>query len=220
MKLALSDPFWVNRQLALEFILEQDLNIQKTILEKVIKMAPSDPKPQVRALAFKILSQNSFDRKKAILEIGIKDSSISVSQAAYKAYIKEGYPDLAEKISSIPKEEQKTYGSIVADFYASKKGSESFLWFKNSLADPSFSDPYELIHSFGKFMQISDSTTTREGLDLVYNLSIERKKAEIIIATYQILKNFQNWPDVKNKRKKIKEVNKSEEFGEVLDYLE
>jgi aminopeptidase N len=220
MKLALSDPFWVNRQLALEFILEQDLLIQKTILEMVIKMAPSDPKPQVRALAFKILNQNSFDRKKAILEIGIKDSSIVVSQAAYKAYIKEGYPDLAEKISSIPKEEQKTYGNIVADFYASKKGEESFLWFKKSMTDVSFSDPYELIQSFGRFMQISDSATTNEGLNFVYKLSMERKKAEIVIATYQILKNFQNWPDIKNKRKKIKEVNKNEDFGEVLDYLE
>jgi hypothetical protein len=69
-------------------------------------------------------------------------------------------------------------------------------------------------------MQISDSATTNEGLNFVYKLSMERKKAEIVIATYQILKNFQNWPDIKNKRKKIKEVNKSEEFGEVLDYLE
>ena len=220
MKLALSDPFWANRQLALDFIQGQDLLVQKTILELVILMAPSDPKPQVRALAYKVISQNNFDRKKALLEIGLKDSSIAVSQAAYKAYIKAGYQDLEEKISSIPEEEQKTYGNILADFYAGKKGSESFAWFKKSMADPSFSDPYELIQAFGRFLQISDSSTVNDGLSLVYNLAMERKKAEIVIGTYQILKNFLYWPDVKNKRKKIKEGNKNEEFSEVLDYLE
>ena len=220
MKVALSDSFWGNRQIALEYVSDSDIPVQKALLEKIKQMAATDSKSSVRALAYKLLSQHAFDGKKEFLEKGLTDSSLSVSQSAYKAYLKESYPDITEKINAISKADKKSYGAIMASYYAKKPGTESFNWFKKSIADPLFSDQYELVHTFAQFIQISDSSTVKAGLELIFNTSIQRKKADFVIATYQVLKNFLSYSGVAEKRKRIKEASKNEEFSELLDYLE
>ncbi len=220
MKEALSDNFWANRHLALEFIGDEDLATQKPMLEKIKLMASEDKIPQVRTMAYKVLNQHSFENKKECLEKGMSDSSVSVSQIAYKGYIKEGYPDLAKKISQIPSQELSEYKPILAEYYASKKGKESFIWFENALTLPSESDQYEVIQSFGRFLLTADSITLKEGLNLLFTEAMKKKKADFVIGTYQILKNYISDPGIKEKRLEIKNAFKNQEFGEILEYLE
>ena len=220
MKEALSDSFWANRRFAMDFISDSDLSIQKTLLEKIKIMASKDKNSQVRALAFKLLSQQSFEGKKQLLENGQNDLSLSVSQAAYKAYLKEGYEDIPIKIEQIKNENQNTYSNILAEYYSTKKDKESLNWFDKQLADNYFPDQYELIQAFGRRLLLADSVEVYNGLETLFEISRKRKKAEVIISVYQVFKNFINWNGVKAKRLQIKEANKKEDFGEVLDYLE
>jgi hypothetical protein len=54
----------------------------------------------------------------------------------------------------------------------------------------------------------------------LYTTAIKRKKADFVIGTYQVLKNFIAYPGIKEQRLKIKDTYKNEDFSEVLEYLE
>ncbi len=218
---AIGDPFWANRQFALEALLDLDSGIQNKELARITACATSDPKPFVRTQALKLLANLRFDGKKELLEKAMADSSISASTQAYKVYLKEDYPDAPEKIAALQSLEDLNYAGVLAEYFASRPGKTSFDWFTASLKKQGNLDNYELIQGFGRMLQqVSDSALVKKGLDQLFQMAMDGKKAEVVIGSFQVLKYFQAWPGVKSMRTRIKEAHKSADFGEVLDYLE
>jgi hypothetical protein len=218
---ALRDAFWGNRQLALEALRDLDTMVQKKYLEEIKTLASADPKPFVRELALKILSKHTFPGKRELLEKALTDSSIIASSMAYKAYLKEGYPDVQNKISLIQKEDDLNFAGVLADYYSTRPDQESFTWFENLFKRQGNIDFYEIIQSFGKMlMQTQNPERVQKGTDLLFTMAMEGKKAEVVIGGFQVLKQFQALPGIKAKRAQIKEAHKTADFAEVLDYLE
>lgn len=218
---ALSDPFWVNRQVAIEAILDLDSAFQKKVLPTVAALATKDPKPFVRTQALKLISMHPFPGKQNLLEQALSDSSISASTQAYKAYLKEDYPDTDQKISLLQSGTDVSYSGVLADYYSTRPNKASFDWFSATLKKQPNSDNYELIQGFGRLMQqITDSAMVNTGLRQLYDMAMSGSKAEVVIGSFQVLKFFQTWPGIKTMRSQIKEAHKNSEFAEVLDYLE
>jgi hypothetical protein len=67
--------------------------------------------------------------------------------------------------------------------------------------------------------QVKDSALVKKGIEQLYSMGMEGKKAEVVIGSFQVLKNFQSWPDVRLKRLKILEAHQKADFVEVLEYL-
>jgi aminopeptidase N len=217
---AIHDPFWGIRQLALEAFLDLDSSTQKRNLPAIIKLASSDPKPFVRTQAWKVLASHRFEGKQAMLEKAMMDSSISVSTQGYKVYLKEDYPDAPAKIAALQTSEDLNYSGVLSDYYSSRPGQTSFDWYMSTLKKPGNPDNYELIQGFGSMLkQVKDSALVKKGIEQLYSIGMEGKKAEMVIGSFQVLKNFQAWPDVRQKRLKILEAHQYSDFAEVLEYL-
>jgi len=217
---AIYDPFWGIRQLALEALMDMDSSTQKRNLPAIIALASSDPKPFVRSQAWKVLASHRFEGKQALLEKAISDSSISVSTQAYKVYLKEEYPDAPAKIATLQHIEDLNYSGVLSDYFSSRPGQASFDWFTTTLKKPGNPDNYELIQGFGSMLkQMNDSALVRKGIEQLYLMGMEGKKAEMVIGSFQVLKFFQAWPGVQKKRLQILEEHRKSDFVEVLEYL-
>jgi len=217
---AIHDSFWGIRQMALEALLDLDSSIQKRNLPAVIALASSDPKPFVRSQAWKVLASHRFEGKQALLEKAIVDSSISVSTQGYKVYLKEDYPDAPAKIAALQTTDDLNYSGVLSDYFSSRPGQASFDWFTSTLKKPGNPDNYELIQGFGSMLkQMNDSALVKKGIEQLFSMGMEGKKAEVVIGSFQVLKIFQAWPDVRQKRLKILEAHQKADFVEVLEYL-
>jgi hypothetical protein len=174
----------------------------------------------VRSQALKVLASHRFEGKQALLEKAMMDSSISVSTQGYKVYLKEDYPDAPTKIATLQTSEDLNYSGVLSDFFSSRPGQASFDWFTSTLKKPGNPDNYELIQGFGSMLkQLKDSALVQKGIEQLYSMAMEGKKAEVVIGSFQVLKNFQAWPDVRQKRLKILDAHQKSDFVEVLEYL-
>ena len=218
---ALDDSFWAIRQTGLEAIANLDSTFQYGQLEKIKQMALGDSRSFVRASALKILGRLSFAGKKELLQKALEDNALSPSINAFRAYLKEGYPDAADKMKAIEDAGEEAYQNVLAEFYASNPSPASMKWFTKTLQSQSSADQYELVLSFGRWILNSkDTNLVKQSLDVLYNLAIGKRKPDVVVGTYQIMKSFKTWPDIARKRQQMKEMFKNEDFGEVLQYLE
>jgi aminopeptidase N len=221
MERALEDSFWAIRQMAVEFLQDAEEEMKKKVLPLVKNLAQKDPQSLVRAQAFKTLGGMAFGAKKEVLELGINDFSIAASGAAFKAYLKEGYSDMDEKIKSLEGENSDLFSPVLAEYFSGRPGEKSWNWFQNALENTSFPDPYNLIQNFAKHLNLlKDSARINAGLQSLFLLAEKRKRPEVQIGVFQVTKSYKSWPGISEKRKRIKAENKNEEVGEILDYLE
>jgi len=221
LKEVLNDNFWLCREYALEAIQEMDSIFRMENLKAIIKMANSDPRPEVRVAALKILTELKFDGKQGILEKATLDSSLAVSSLAYKQYLLEEYPDSREKMKFLSEDKDNSYDAVLSAYYESRPGKQSFDWFVSILNKPADAEIYELVRSFGRFLESEKDPTRQEaGFKFLFNLGMEGTRAEQVIAVYQVIKSLKQMPDSAEKRKAIREKHRDDEFFEVLEYLD
>jgi aminopeptidase N len=216
----LSDVFWGNRLTALDAVSEWDSLAKATVLGQLKKMASADPKSYVRAQAIRVLGQLRFPEKKELLGKAIADSSLETSTQAYKAYLRENYPDADLKVKSLKTENQAAYTGVLSDYYSARPGKVALEWYLSTLSKPEVSDPYDIIQGLGRMLGASsDTALVAQGTRFLFELAMKETKAEQVIGAFQVLKQFQQLPGVADFRKQILELHKESDFVEVLEYL-
>lgn len=217
----LRDSFWAIRHFCVDALSELDSAQQMPVLGQIKALASTDPTPRVRATAVKMLSGIPFEGKQALLQKAIQDSSQQTSGQAYKAYLKENYPDAKEKVDNL-QDKGDAYNGVLAEYYANRPELTSYQWFTNQLSKPEPGDSYEMVQAMGRMLiQSTDSMMVNNGLHFLFKqASSTSRRADYVISVYQVLKSFQMLPGIRQKRQQIREIHKDSEFAEVLNYLE
>jgi aminopeptidase N len=217
----LKDSFWAIRYFCVDALSELDSAQQMPVLGQIKALATSDPHPRVRATAVKMLGGMPFEGKQALLQKAIQDSSQQTSGQAYKAYLKENYPDAKEKVDNL-QDKGDAYNGVLAEYYANRPELTSYQWFTNQLSKAEPGDSYEMVQAMGRMLiQSTDSMLVNNGLQFLFKqASSPSRRADYVISVYQVLKSFQMLPGIRQKRQQIREIHKDSEFAEVLNYLE
>jgi aminopeptidase N len=218
---AIKDSFWLCREMAVDYFKQQDSTETVKLFPEFRKLAQSDPQPSVRKAALQLLSSDKNNDKKALLSSLLNDSSLSVSSEAYRQYFLENYPDASEKRKILEADSINDYRPVLSDFYASRSDDESFNWFKTKISEVGGSGIYDLIRSFGRYLNLEGNAKRRpDGFQLLYRTAMEGSRAEQVLGAYQVLKEMDDVPDARNRRKEIREKHRDDDFGSILEYLE
>lgn len=217
----LQDSFWAVRYFCLDALAELDSAQQMPVLSRIKSLATTDPNPRVRATAIKLLGGLPFEGKQALLQKATQDSSQQASGQAFKAYLKENYPDSEKKVEVL-QEKGEAYNAVLAEYYAARPAMASYKWFTDQLSKPEPGDSYEMVQAMGRMLiQSTDSMMVSNGLQFLFKqASSTSRKADYVISVYQVLKSFQMLPGIRQKRQQIREIHKDSDFAEVLNYLE
>jgi hypothetical protein len=121
----------------------------------------------------------------------------------------------------LSEDKDNSYDAVLSAYYESRPGKQSFDWFVSILNKPADAEIYELVRSFGRFLESEkDPARQQAGFKILFNLGMDGTRAEQVIAVYQVIKSLKQMPDSAEKRKAIREKHRDDDFFEVLEYLD
>lgn len=131
LRRAFEDPYFMVRQYALEYLMDEKVKLKKYENE-VVKML-RDPSSQVRAYALAYVGDNGFEKYRAEFDKALNDSSYLVSASTIAQFTKN-----EEKLPAqfLANQQQVTNLNIVimlAEYYLYQEHKDSYDWFQNRM---------------------------------------------------------------------------------------
>ncbi|HEY9170277.1 MAG TPA: M1 family aminopeptidase [Lutibacter sp.] len=130
---ALNDPYYEIRVLALENIdLFQKYN-KKEAIDKIVKMAQSDPKTLVQAAAISVLGKLVDPIYKPLFENAMNSNSFSVTGQSLISLYQIDKQSALKKLSTLPEENKKYMADAITTIYISEKDKTKLPFIANHL---------------------------------------------------------------------------------------
>ena len=164
---ALNDPYWNIRLLAIKNISELAKGDKENIKPKLLSLAKSDERSQVRSAAMKALAKYYTDDDLfAVYESGLNDSSYLVMKSAFNIICEKDEKKGFEIAKKLEQENDPEVAGALAVFYAEQGKTENNSFLLNALSNTTGYEKYALIDSYTKFLiKIDDTKTLHDGID-------------------------------------------------------
>ncbi|HSZ25683.1 MAG TPA: M1 family metallopeptidase, partial [Cytophagaceae bacterium] len=172
---ALSDTFWVIREMALTQFSKHPIPTLDTFLVKLEYMALKDPKPSVRARAIALIASFDLQKYMHVYEVGLMERPYSVVNASLKAYLKSNAPDINQKVESFENTENGELLITLSDYFIYTKNLTKYDWFKSKINSKSGRDLYFLIGYFGEYLKLMQGETKEDGKLVLQEIATSNK---------------------------------------------
>ncbi|WP_420581871.1 M1 family aminopeptidase [Reichenbachiella sp.] len=131
LKKSFEDPYYMVRQYALEYLMDEEVKLKK-YEEEIVKML-NDPSSQVRAYALAYIGESGFAKYRAEFNKALNDSSYLVAASTIAQFTKNKEKLPAQFLSN---QQQVTNLNIVimlAEYYLYQEHKDSYDWFQNRM---------------------------------------------------------------------------------------
>lgn len=131
LKAAFQDPYYIIRQSALEYLIDQNVKLKK--YETEIRELLTDPSSHVRSYALAYIGRSGFEDYKSEFEKALNDSSYLVVSATIAQYTRNNELLPASILARYEKDPDLNVVITLADYYSRKKEEKSYQWFQNRM---------------------------------------------------------------------------------------
>lgn len=208
----LNDPFWALRDLAIDFFDEYDGEHLKDVVERLIKLAESDPKPQVRASAVTTLASIDPDKHKLVIQKALNDPSYTVKGAAILGFSLTTDPNKTRILTGY-KDSLNTHITLaLADYFVTDRLYEQNDWFLERLNEAETEDLFYLVQYYGMFMSEAPDSVISTGVPILEDVAKNNQNEYIRLAAFQSLNLLPESDSLVQIKNDIKAAEQSEEL--------
>lgn len=204
---ALTDSFWVNRQLAVNAFEGYPQEEAELLIATLRTMATSDSNTMVKADAITVLS--SFENDELYLPLymeAMKDSSYAVAGAGLTAYLQTEHPDRQKMTEMFEKEDNMQLVLPLADYYALNHVPGKYQWYYKKLKDGGGEMMFYMINYFGQYLTNSDQEEQLSGAKFLEELGLDHTTYYIRYSAFQALGLLTEIPQAAEMRARVKEA--------------
>jgi aminopeptidase N len=214
---ALSDKFWVIRQMAVRNFTDAG---EKTALveEKLKTMAIKDPRSYVRSEAINTLLSIQGKNYAELYKQALQDSSYTVVASALYAYLNTNPEDAAQQIKAVEAFPNTDITLVVANYFSETGDNARYDWFVQKLNSGSNQLLYTLVQLFGKYLMKLPPDLQKKGAQVLADTA-RKGSAEVRFATYQTLGMFKEQEGVAEIRQDIKQRETDSRVKELYDMV-
>ncbi len=185
---AMEDPAWAIRQMAVAAFADYIGEHQQRVVEKLRSIALDDEKSLVRADAIAVLASIDADEHMAIFEEGLKNPSYAVVGASLSGYAATAATNKDEIINSLASEENINIVIPLADYFISEADPARAPWFEGKLQTLSGADLYYMLQYYGQFlMAVDDDGVHEQAVLQLEMLVLHHEQYYIRLAAFQAL---------------------------------
>lgn len=131
LRKALDDPYYMVRQYALEYLIDEEVKLKKYEPE-VVKLL-KDPSSHVRGYALAYLGGDGFEKYRTEFDRALNDSSYLVVASAIAQFTRNEIDLPAPFLANQQKVTNLNVVIVLAEYYLYKEHKDSFDWFQNRM---------------------------------------------------------------------------------------
>lgn len=219
LKDALNDDFWNFRQMAVNAVENYNLEVQTSVEEKLVDLADSDPKSEVRADAIHALF-TMFDNKYTNLyKSALNDSSYMVVGTAIYVLSSTDPDEMKQEAYRFDKYNNVNVVIPLASFYIDNGGFTKYDWFVSKINQAQSETLWYLLQYFAEYIMKAPESMQREGAAILERYARKSSKDYIRLSAYQSLGLFTSLSGIKEIRKEIRENEQDEYLRQIYDSL-
>ncbi len=217
---ALSDRFWVIRQMAVRNLLGYEGEDAAGLGEKLRTMALQDPRSYVRAEAINtLLSWPGQQDYQPLYEKALGDSSYSVVATALNAYLSTNPADANARIEQFRDYQSNDVRLTVGNYYAAQKDPGYHEWFTQQLAGGDEAFLYQMVQLYGQYLLNQPAAQQATGVEVVGKVAVDAASEYVRFSAYQTLAMLKDVPGVKEKLQQIRERETDPKLKELYQLM-
>ncbi len=204
MLMALSDPFWKIRQLAVSNFAEYDGDGFSEVEQLLQSRVRVDDNSRVRTEAIITLNSLGDKANDPLYREALDDSSYLVVSAAIDAYLLSKPDDAADIASHFENAPNSQIVTAVANYYAGLAQPERYDWFMTKMAKLKPMEMYNYLQVFGKYLIKSEEDIQRRALPYLETTARSNSSYFVRFGAFQVLGLLTDITGVKAMRKDIR----------------
>jgi aminopeptidase N len=174
IEMAMEDPFWNIRKLAVQQIKKLAKERPVTTKEKLINLAKNDKKSSVRAEAYEALGKYFNDEIDADLAIkGLEDPSYRVVGAALECLEELDKEKALESAADLEELKNETINLTIARMYSKEVNPTYNEFYVRQLEEMDGFTKYPLVISYQEYLSLQDHETLKKGVEELYKVASE-----------------------------------------------
>ena len=182
---ALDDKFWAIRRTALEHLSRYRGPEGSAVRQAVLRVATTDPNPQVRAQALATLASFPDNAYRATFLAALNDSSYTVAAAALAAVAKISGSGIQAQVAALDNTASNVLVLALADYYAQNGALNQYAWFFRRLPDVPESDLYRYLQAFGALMANIPPIERDKGQQLLEEYARRAPRYDVRLGAYK-----------------------------------
>ena len=218
MRLALDDPYYQVRRVAVQYFDAFRKLASTEIVSKIEMMAKKDPKGLVREQALQFLSKE-YGKYLPLFEKAMNDSSYVVQAAGLKSYLNSTLSD-SIKMATLKQFEYTESSEILAtlsEYYVSSKTIGKNNWFAGNVAKLTGENLFLFLQKWGEYLPLAADSEKKESIVLVEKYARNHPVDWIRYAAFKALVNL---PETKDLRNSIRDAETSERLKMAYNRME
>ena len=208
----LKDPVWGLRELAVDYFDEYDGEFLNDVEGRLIGLAQSDPKSQVRASAITVLASINADKHKLVAKEALDDPSYTVKGAAILAFSLTSDPNKPRVLSGYKDSLNTHIVLALADYFVTDKLYEHNNWFLERLEGAETEDLFYLVQYYGLFISEAPDTVVSTSIPVLKDIAKNNQNEYIRLAAFQSLNLLPESEALNGIKNDIKANEESEEL--------
>lgn len=208
LRLALDDPYFQIRKVAIQYFDFFRKLALTDIVSKIKMMAENDPKGSVREQAIQFLAKES-ENYMPVFEKAMKDSSYLVQAAGLKSYLNSNLPDTTKLpvLKQFEYSESSDILAAISEYYVSSKTIGKNRWFVRNVAKFNGENLFLFLEKWGEYLPLTSQMEKQESIVLLEKYARNHPVDWIRYAAFKALVNL---PETKELRNNISSGETSE----------
>ncbi len=209
----INNPFHELRSEAIQAFANYKGDGSEQIAAALEKVATTDKKRPVRAVAIEVLSTISENPKYVkIYQAGLQDSSYSVIAASAQALVATNSTTGLTQIEALEDSEVSQITVAVANYYAEANTPGKQPWFENQIKKAETAGHsgtlFGVLQDYGKYLMKQDAAAQQRAVPQLANLAKTADKYYVRITAYQALSLLDETEGLKKLKKEIRDTEK------------
>ena len=182
---ALDDKFWAIRRTALEHLRRYRGPEGSAVRQAVLRVATTDPSPQVRAQALVTLASFPDNAYRPTFLAALNDSSYTVAAAALAAVAKISGGSIQAQVAALDNTASSVLILALADYYAQNGALNQYAWFLRRLLDVPEGNLYRYLQAFGALMVNIPPVERDKGQQLLEEYARHALRYDVRLGAYK-----------------------------------
>lgn len=217
LSLAFEDPFYMIRQSAIEYLMDNEVKVKK-YESQVLKML-NDSSSFVRAMTVTYLGLMGGDDYKSNIAEALKDSSYMVAGAALSQFVENEWSLDSKLVAEFSKENNINIILPIGMYLALQNDETSFEWFVNKINKVEDQDLYFFIQVYSEKLINAPEVHRKKATVVFQEIAKNNPNYTARFSGYQALLLLTDIEGVEKSLKDIKDGEKDERLKEIYEQI-
>lgn len=215
LRKAFKDPYYMVRQYALEYLIDEEVKLKKYEPE-VVKML-KDPSSHVRTYALAYLGGEGFEKYRSAFDKALNDSSYLVTASAIAQFTRN---EIALPTTFLANQKNITNLNVVlmlAEYYLYQEHKDSFDWFQNRMNGLDGNTLFFFVQAYAEKLLEAPDDYRKAAIPQFEEVARNNSNYMARFSAFQALVLMSDLDGVEAKIKDIRENEKDERLLELYD---